>query len=587
MRHVVAALAVVVALSGCRKPGGRAAPPPEAEVPPPQKVATADARQLALEEEWSLYADMPIVHSAGGLAGGEKQMLRHLLAASGIVEELYMLEVHPKNLEWRDRIMASGTEIEKNVFMRYQAPWCSEGDCCALPDCEARSVGSVFWPADLTDAEFDRLGREPNGKDLLGPFTAVRRRDGGFEATPFARTEVLGARMKALAAELRSAAGAAPDESLRKFLASRADALEADAPFPYDDSDYDWIALGGDWEVAVGPYETYKEPRQVKALFEMYIGRVDAGLTSDLARFRENLQEMEDSIGDLVGPKLYRSRKLDPRISIRAVEIWMASGDGRMDRGAVVAFHLPNRGRSVDEGLYKKVMMVNHSMAFEPVVKARADLVLDPAQRPLVDMRSDISNVAFHEFAHGFGAWHELEVTTPDGEKKTVKEALGKHDALLEELKADAMGLWLVGFEKGRGWLDAEAEKKRYVSDIMHVLGLLQYPLDGVYPRMVAVELGWYLDAGAVSWDPATGLFSVDLARIPAAVESLAREVATIQLTGDRARAEALVSKYVVEKDGGKYELAGTLGRAREDMVGRFKAAGIKSPSLRYSVTGL
>jgi hypothetical protein len=144
-----------------------------------------------------------------------------------------------------------------------------------------------------------------------------------------------------------------------------------------------------------------------------------------------------------------------------------------------------------------------------------------------------------------------------------------------------------VQFEKGKGTLDEQQQKVRYVSALMHILGLLQYPLPGTYPRMVAIQLGWYLDAGAVTWDAEAGRFAVDFEKMPAAVESIVKETALIQLTGDRARAEALVGKYMERKGEKDWVLKGTLGEAREVMLGKFKEAGIKSPSLRYKVTGL
>jgi hypothetical protein len=389
--------------------------------------------------------------------------------------------------------------------------------------------------------------------------------------------------MKAVATALRAAAETAPDKSLAKFLKSRADAFEAAKPFPYDASDYDWIAVKGPWEVTIGPYETYKEPRQLKALFEMFVARENPEITADLVRFKEGLQAMEDALAALVGPEIYKSRKLDPRIAIRAVEVWMAAGDGRRDRGATVAYHLPNRGKSVDEGLYKKVMMVNHSLAFEPVSKARAALVLDEGQVPFVDAMADIRNVTFHEFAHGFGAYSELKVKNAAGATTTVKEALKEHDSMMEELKADAVGLWLVAKEGAAG----DEAKKRYTSGVMHALGLLQYPLEGTYPRMVAIQLGWLLDKGALVWDSVSGRYKIDFEKMPAAVEALVERVATIQLTGDYGAAQALVDAYIARKGDAEYELKGVLSEARRAMVDKFKAAGIKSPSLRYAVTGL
>ncbi len=603
---LVALVGAGLATFGCQKPQEpekKIEPPKPAEPsePAPAKEAPAveekkpaqpeeDPRQKLLEEEYAAYADTLLAQSVTELSGDERKMMRSLLVAARVIEELHMLQIHPENVKWRDQILKTGTEIEKKLFMRYQMPWCADNEaprCSALADAPEKKIGHVHWPADLTDEEFEKLSKEINAKELLSPFTVVRRKKGGgFEAIPYAGTELFGPKMKYVAAALREAAKTAPDATLKKFLLSRADAFESETTFPYDESDYDWIALKGDWEVTVGPYETYKNPRQLKALFQMYIGREDKALTADLARFKENLQEMENSLSTLVGPEIYKSRKLDPRIAIRAVDVWMASGDGRRDRGATVAFHLPNRGKSVDEGLYKKVMMINHSKAFEPVSKARAGLVLDEEQLEFVDVRSDITNVTFHEFSHGFGAYHEMKVKTSKGKTTTIKEALKEHDSLLEETKADVLGLWLIQYQKNKGWLDELNEKKRYTSGLMHTLGLLQYPLAGTYPRMVAIQLGWYLDAGAVTWNAEEGRFKVVFERMPAAVESLARKVATIQLTGDYDQAVELIGKYIVKKGEKEYELKGTLGSARKVMMDKFKAAGIKSPSLRYEVTG-
>jgi hypothetical protein len=551
----------------------------------------SDPRLATLEKEYGLYDSKVLGHDAAELPDGEKQMLRHLLEAAELIEELHMLQLHPKNLEWKQRVDESGSEIEKKIYARYQTPWCQDDDspeCCALPEKPARQLGRYHWPDDLTDEEFDKLDKQINGKELLSPFTVVRRNDrGGFDAIPYSQTDLLGPRMKRVAAELRAAAETAPDPSLKKFLLSRADAFEKDHPFPYDDSDFDWIATEGDWEVTVGPYETYKNPRQLKALFEMYVAREDKEITAELAQFKKGLQEMENALGELVGPEIYKSRKLDPRISIRAAEVWMASGDGRRGRGAIVAFHLPNRGKSVDAGLYKKVMLVNHSKAFEGVSRARAEQVLDEDQLQYVSAHADIKNVTFHEFAHGFGAYHEMKVTNPKGKTTTVKHALKEFDSLLEEEKADTFGLWLLSYQKDRGWVDELEEKRRYTSAFMHIVGLLQYPLDGTYPRMVAIQLGWYLDAGAVTWDAEQGRFTVHFDKMPAAVESLAKHVATIQLTADYDAAKALVEKYVTHKGGKDYELEGVLGEARKVMLEKFEKAEIKSPALTYEVTGL
>ncbi len=602
-RHVILMCCWVIAACGgeeprdqpAKAPPSRSAPMSSKPVVPPmtqiEKPTPRDPRLLLLDAEWSAYRDAVITHDAGPLDDNEKAMLRHLLEASRLVEEIHMLQLHPENLKWRDRLAASGADIERQIFTRYQAPWCEDNPstaCRAVEEAPARRIGAGLWPADWKPGEFKKLGREINARELLSPFTVVRRSaEGGYTAIPYARTDLFGPKMRRLAAALREAAAGAPDKTLKRFLEQRADAFESERAFPYDESDYAWIALEGDWEVTVGPYEVYRTPHKTKALFEMYIGRENKAVTAELAAFKADLQEMENGLQELVGDDIYKGRQPHKGIAIRAVDIWMAAGDGRRSRGATVAFHLPNRGRAVEEYLYKKVIMVNHKEAFEPVTKARAELVLDPGQRADVSPEASIINTTFHELSHGFGAYHEMRITNKEGKRTTVKQALKEHESLMEELKADALGLWLSQYQKAKGTIDNPELRRRHTSALLHLVGLFQYPLSDTYARMAAIELGWYLDAGGLVWNEAEGWFAVVPEKLSGAVASLARHVATLQLTGDFEAADALARKYVTPAADESYGLNDSLTTIRKVVLDKFKAADLKSPSLRYRVTGL
>ena len=251
-----------------------------------------------------------------------------------------------------------------------------------------------------------------------------------------------------------------------------------------------------------------------------------------------------------------------------------------------MAFHLPNRGKSVDEGLYKKVMLVNHSTAFDKIMKRRAAIALAPTQRKYVSTMADITNTTFHEFAHGFGAHDELEIRTKAGKRTTVHGALREHTTIMEELKADITSMWLIAQSVKRGWLKPEQARMRYVSALMHSIGLASYPLKGTYPRMASIELGWYLDHGGITWDK--GHFKVDFEKLPKAVESLTRRVATVQLTGDYAGASKLIARYVktvVPKK--QYAFVGKIAQPLTRTKAAFSKANIKSVALSYHVKGL
>jgi hypothetical protein len=82
--------------------------------------------------------------------------------------------------------------------------------------------------------------------------------------------------------------------------------------------------------------------------------------------------------------------------------------------------------------------------------------------------------------------------------------------------------------------------------------------------------------------------WTLDFAKLPSAVESLTKRVATIQLTGDYAAAAQLITSYVkpVVK-GKKYEYVGKIKVPLTTMKAAFKKANIKSVALSYKVIGL
>ena len=549
-----------------------------------------EKRQTRVKRELERYDPFVLTFDASKLPPREKLLVKALLEAVRLTEQLNKLQIHPHNLRYGADIAKRGTALDRRLYERYQMPWCTDDEhrlCNAHPDLVPRAIGRYHWPEGMTDAELKEISKAPNRKELLSNFTVVRRAGPGkWRAVPYAADPLFGPPMRQLAAALREAAKVASHPSLKTFLESRALALESKTPFPYDASDYDWIGLGGKWEVNVGPYEVYKNPRHLKARFKMVFGVEDPKLSAQLARFKKSLQSMENGLARLVGKTIYRPRKLDPRIAIRAIQVVSAGGDARAPHGATVAFHLPNRGKSVDEGLYKKVMLVNHSRAFAKIVTRRAGLVLHPSQQRHVSTLADITNTTFHEFSHGFGAHDELKIRTPDGKVYTVHEALKEHTTLMEELKADVTSVWLIAESVKRGWLTPEQARTRYVSGLMHLLGLSSYPLKGTYPRMVAVQLGWYMDQGGVTWKD--GRFQVDFEKLPAAVESLTKRVATLQLTGDYDGASRLIGRYVKTVVKGKqYAYLGKIRAPLLTMKKAFKKANIKSVALSYRVTGL
>lgn len=559
-----------------------AGPRPLAEPPGPEP------RQERLRREWERYGDVVIEHSVADLPAGERGFARLLLEAAALVEELHLLQIHPSNIEWRDRIEREGTGLERGIFHRYQSPWCLDDPdpgCCALAAPPPREYGRGMWPAGLGRAEVEGLGRLINGRELLSPYTVVERReDGRLRAVPFAESADLGPRLARLAAKLREAAETAPHPSLKRFLRSRAEAFESKRPFPYDDSDLDWLRLEGAWEVTVGPYETYDCPFGRKALFQLWAGRVDAGLTGEIRRLTGDLAGLRAGLAALLGQETYAGRVPDPRFAPRAVDVWIAAGDARRERGAILAYHLPRRGRAADEGAGRSVVLANHGPLFAEANRDLASRMLPAEQAALAGPEAALANLASHELAHGLGLAPDARIVDAMGRPTTLGDALRGHAAWLEELKADALGRWLLAAGRGQGDPSGDVERSRQVAAVIQWLGLLRGPLSDVHGQMAAVQLGWHLEAGSVTWSVEAGRLSIDFDKMPDAVAALAAELLRTQLSGDHARARTLFERFLEPGPGGTPRARGTLDLVRAAVVERSAASEIRPPTPRYLV---
>lgn len=546
-------------------------------------------RESLIADELNKYEHHVLTYDASSLAEREKTFLKHMLAAAKIVEEINMLQINPKDMDYKAEVEKTGTESDKMLFHRNQGPWCLEGDdplCNALRSMPEKRIGWGFWPEGMSEKMLAELEKMKDAKEFLSPFTFVVMENEKYKAVPFASYPLISDRLKMLARHLREAIKFTDEPSLKKFFESRAKSFEIKSAFPYDASDFDWIAIEGPWEVTVGPYETYKEPLKTKAQFEMYVAREEPKVGAQLSAYKDHLQEFEDHFANLIGKDIYKARRLDPRIKIRAVELVYAAGDGRSPHGATVAYHLPNRGKSVEDGLYKKVLLLNHMRLFTPLMQKRAEIALAKDQTQMVDEWADIMNTTFHEFAHGFGAHEELLIVV-NGKKTTVGEALGSAETLMEELKADVASLWFIPYLVEKGLMQKDEVEKRYTTAVMHLFGLLQYSLKGTYPQMAAIEVGNMMERGALSFEPKSGRFTIHFERMPDAIDDLMKKIVTIQIRGDKAQAEALRERYVKRIAEEKFEFQPPLKEPLAKLKAAFDRARLKSFAIDYEVEGI
>ena len=263
---------------------------------------------------------------------------------------------------------------------------------------------------------------ETQRKVATGFFTTIRKGpDGELIAVPYS-VEYQGP-LAVAATHLRQGARLTTQPTLARYLESRADAFASN---DYYASDVAWMELDASIELTIGPYEVYEDEWfNFKAAFEAFVTIRDDAETTQLARFGDHLQDIENHLP--IDPT-YRNPTLGALAPIRVVNVIFTAGDANSGV-QTAAFNLPNDERVVQEMGSKRVMLKNVQEAkFSTVLVPISSIALPPGDRSDVSFDAFFTHILMHELMHGLGP-HSISVA---GRQSTVRQALQETYSAIE-----------------------------------------------------------------------------------------------------------------------------------------------------------
>ena len=130
---------------------------------------------------------------------------------------------------------------------------------------------------------------------------------------------------------------------------------------------------------------------------------------------------------------------------------------------------------------------------------------------------------------------HEYKV----GGKNDAQAFGGPLASMLEELKAQTGTLYYLNFAVEKGLLTAEAARRSYVSSFAWALGHISRGMytetdaPKAYSQLAAIQVGFLMDEGAVTFDPAAapaadgsaGALTIHFEKMPQAVDKMMKVV--------------------------------------------------------------
>jgi hypothetical protein len=518
--------------------------------------ATAPASVADLNAMAKRFAPVDLSADTGKLSKGDRVAIGKLIDAAKIVDILQLRQRWSGNEALAAALQKDDTPLGKarrDYFWLNKGPWSIiDGNRSFMPAEYAgiripaeKLAGANFYPEGASKAQLESWIEGLPAKDKEQAqwfFTTIRAgKDGKFKVVKYA--DEYRPQLERLSTLLKEAANATDNASLKKFLNLRADAFLSN---DYLASDFAWMDLDSPVDVTIGPYETYNDELfGYKAAFEAYVNVRDAKETAKLNFFGQHMQELENN---LPLDAKYRNPKVGAIAPMVVVNQVYGAGDGNMGV-QTAAYNLPNDERIIRQRGSKRVMLKNVQEAkFDATLLPISKLVLRPADQKDLDFDAFFTHILAHEIMHGLGPH---ATTTKDGKPSTPRQDLKDAYSTIEEAKADVTGLWALAYMMDKGQLKnslgqgAAAERKLYYTFLASSFRTLHFGLTDSHARGMAIQVNYLLDKGGFV-SHGDGTFSVDLAKIKGAVADLDREFLTIEATGDYARAQALMKRYVV-----------------------------------------
>jgi hypothetical protein len=523
-----------------------------------------------LEKLASRFAPTPLRVDTSRLSSGDRQALVKLIEAARILNDIFMQQMSDGNLALYARLQKDTTTLGKarlHYFWINKGPWSDLDEYKAfLPGVPPRKpLGANFYPESMTKDAFENwLAQLPpkEQEQAKSFFTVIRWRENSkppnnLLTIPY--SQQYADNLTRAANLLREAAGLTDNASLKNFLNLRADAFLSN---DYYESDMAWMDLDAPLDITIGPYETYNDELfGYKAAFEAYVNLRDDEETAKLSVFTRHLQEIENNLP--IDPQ-YRNPKLGAGAPIRVVDQIISAGDGA--HGVqTAAYNLPNDDRVVQQKGSKRVMLKNVQEAkFRSVLLPIARRTLSQSAMVDVSFEPFFTHILAHELMHGLGP-HQIKI---QGRDTTPREELKELYSAIEEPKADVTGLFALQYmmdhakEMGLGKSlpsDEAAQRQLYTTYLASAFRTLRFGLNDAHGKGMAIQFNYLTDKGAFVQN-ANGTFSVDIAKMKAAIAELDHDLLTIEAEGNYAGAKKMLDELGVVRPALRKALDGLLG---------------------------
>ncbi len=490
-----------------------------------------------LDQRLARFKPVQMPFNASGLTARERQMVDQLVIACRYLESIFWRQSDPDGLALYQQLERDERPLARKV-RRYLtingSRWDLVNENRPFIGTMPMPPGHALYAPDITRAQIEAyVAAHPDKKaEIYNPYTIVRRQGADLVGRPY--HDEFKPYVNGAGAALRQAASLSPDPKFAAFLRMRADALFTD---DYYASDLAWLDLQNPKvDVIFAPYETYLDDLLgVKTSYGAAILIRNEAESRNLAKYQQWVPDLQDA---LPLPAADRPSVRGHVTPMEVMDAPLRGGDLRHGYQAV-ADNLPNDPRIHQEKGTKKIFFKNFMDArVKEIILPLAARVMDVAQARRASADGYLASTVMHEICHGLGPAFARQ----GGRQVDIREAIGSLYSGLEEAKADVVGMFALKWLIDKGVLPKERLEEYYASYVAGIFRTVRFGTGEAHGRAEMMEFNYLSERGAIA--QAGGRYRVDFAKMPPAIQTLAKELLEQEATGDRARTEAWFGKY-------------------------------------------
>lgn len=500
------------------------------------------------------------------LSLGDKKALKHLIKAAAILNDVFLKQDHPLNLDVKEELKNRSLTGDRNsrqtktmfgIFNGIEGQGKFAQERIRLIKNIEYPEGKNLFPAGYSaEMLISYLTENPEQiPAVLSNDTVVKAENGRLYAVPYLieyREEY-----EKAAKELLKASKESTNEAFRNYLRLQAQALVSNDPEYAFNADKAWAAIDDCPLEFTITRESYDDEMTGKICqnenFNKFVQ--DLGLkikSKDFIGVRVGIVDLETSknqsteqnilkiIANEMPLKEQYSQNLnsenESKQILSYVDLVYLSGDNAALRPYFnTAQNLPNDDKlsaQLNAGrknvFHKQLININNA---KPYLK---ELLYSP-QISLYTLKADNLFVKGHETCHSFGP----KTTRTGGD---TKASLGKYGNIIEESKADMGSIMSVDIYVKHGKYSQKIAEEIYTTWAVKQLVYSNPPLDQAHRVRNVMQINYFTEKGAIEFN--NGKMKIIPEKFHQTAKEMLTEIIQLQLDGDPEKAKTFVEKY-------------------------------------------